>query len=285
MTLDEAYSACRTIVRQSGSSFYYGMRLLPEAKRRSIYAVYAWSRMCDDAVDDHEGEAADRKLESVRELLEQSIADRYSDHASPVVHALGDSIRRFELPLRPFYGLLEGMRMDIEQTAYQTFDDLREYLTRVAGTVGELCIGIFGTRRSVAKELANDMGVALQLTNIIRDLKEDVLRGRVYLPTNELAQFGYSVEDMHELRESPAFYDMMAYQVQRAHEYFDRAQGLFNLVESDALRSLSLLYSVYLELLESIERDGYHVFTHRIRVSTPRKLLLAGGALWPPRKE
>ncbi|MCL6453343.1 MAG: phytoene/squalene synthase family protein [Alicyclobacillus sp.] len=282
VTLDDAYSACKRIARQSGTSFYYGMTLLPFIKRRSMYAVYAWSRLCDDAVDEFAGDEAIRRLDGVQTVLERALSPSYDRADDPLVYALGDSIRRFSLSPEPFYGLLEGMRMDIEPRLYPTFDDLKEYLKRVAGTIGELCVGIFGVTDAGARALAVDMGIALQLTNILRDLKEDVGRGRIYLPVDELERFGYSIDDLQRARRTPEFIQLMSYQVVRAHHYYDRARRLFHMVEPDALRCINVLYMVYYKLLEQIEEDQYNVFARRIRVSTPRKLWLVGESLWRP---
>ena len=283
MTLDEAYGTCKKIVKQSGSSFYYGMRLLPIAKRRSIYAVYAWSRLCDDAVDEYSGEEAIIHLAAAKKILEDARSPEFGQHDNPLVQALGDTIRRFQLSVEPFYGLLEGMHMDIEPVLYRNFDELIEYLKRVAGTVGELCVGIFGAFHPAARELAVDLGIALQLTNILRDLKEDILRGRIYLPTEELEKFGYTMEDLAAFRQSPSFHHLMAYQVERTHEYFERAQTLFSMLEKDAIRSVTMLYAVYFELLKRIEKGGFDVFTRRVRLSTTRKLWLVGESLWQQR--
>ncbi|MDP9727479.1 phytoene/squalene synthase family protein [Alicyclobacillus tolerans] len=283
MTLDEAYSVCKSIARQSGTSFYYGLQLLPVVKRRSMYAVYAWSRLCDDAVDEFSGEEAMSQLNRIQEVLERALADDYEQQTDAIVYALGDSIRRFQIPIAPFYGLLEGMRMDIQPQIYRTFDELKEYLKRVAGTIGEMCIGIFGIREGDASEMAVDMGIALQLTNILRDLKEDVERGRIYLPQEDFERFGYSMGDLKALRHTPAFIELMSFQVSRAYQFYHRVRPLFSMVEPDSLRCMRVLYMVYFNLLKRIEEDGYNVLTRRIRISTPRKLWLVGETLWRPK--
>jgi phytoene synthase len=277
---EQAYHVCRRIVRQAGSNFYYGMRLLPPAKRLGMYAVYAWSRLCDDAVDEYSGADAQVHLEAAARVFERAYSDGFAGDRNPIVQALGDTVRRFNLPRDPFIGLMEGMAMDIEPQMFATFDDLLPYCQKVAGTIGQLCVGIFGYDDPSACEIANDMGVALQLTNIVRDVKEDADRGRVYLPQSELQAAGYSVDDLRSHMHNAAFVALMREQCARAQSYYDRATGLFGLIEPDARLCARVLLSIYHELLVRIEKRGYDVFSERIRVSTPRKLRLVGTLLW-----
>lgn len=280
MKVEEAYIACKKLTRQAGTSFYYGMSLLPVVKRQSMYAVYAWSRLCDDAVDEFQGNEANSHLERAEQVLNEALDLNYNQSDDPIVYALGDTIRRFHMSVEPFYDLLKGMYMDVEPPLYRTFDELKLYMQRVAGSIGQLCVEIFGASDPEANQLAIDMGIAFQLTNILRDLKEDIELGRIYLPTEELDEFGYSPDDLKALRRTPSFYELMAFETQRAHHYYERARQLFSMIEKDALRCIKMLYSVYYELLKKIEQDGYEVFERRIRVSTPRKLVLMGESLW-----
>lgn len=277
---EQAYQVCRRIVRQAGSNFYYGMRLLPPAKRLGMYAVYAWSRLCDDAVDEFIGQDAQAHLAAAARVFERAYSDGFARDRNPIVQALGDTVRRFDLPPDPFIGLMEGMAMDIEPQMFATFEDLLPYCQRVAGTIGQLCVGIFGYEDQSARDLATDMGVALQLTNIVRDVKEDAERGRVYLPRSELQAAGYSVDELRSQTRNAAFVALMRVQCARAQEYYDRATGLFALIEPDSRLCARVLLSIYHELLVRIEKRGYDVFSERIRVSTPRKLRLVGTLLW-----
>ncbi|GMA64635.1 phytoene/squalene synthase family protein [Alicyclobacillus fastidiosus] len=280
MNLTQAYKFCAKATRQAGSSFYYGMRLLPKEKRMAMYAIYAWSRICDDAVDEFRGEAAKDQLHHAERIFLEAYEPAYSSHSNPVVQALGDAVRRFHIPKDPFVGLLEGMRMDMEPVRFGTFAELEQYCEYVAGTVGEVCIYIFGYHDPVAFQWAREMGVALQLTNILRDLKEDILRDRVYLPLEEMRRVGYSLEDLVHQRKTPAFYALMDEQTRRARDYFERARNLFPLVEVDSLRCLRVLYLMYYEILDKIQENGFNVFEERIHVSGSRKLQLVWGALW-----
>ncbi|GEO25969.1 phytoene synthase [Alicyclobacillus acidoterrestris] len=280
MNLTQAYKYCAKSTRQAGSSFYYGMRLLPPAKRMAMYAIYAWSRICDDAVDDFHGQTAEEHLQRAERIYLDAYEEGYASHPNPVVQALGDSVRRFHIPKEPFAGLLDGMRIDMEAVRFKTFAELERYCEYVAGTIGQMCVHIFGYRDPAAFQWARDMGIALQLTNILRDLKEDAKRGRVYLPLEEMGRVGYSVEDLVTSRTTPAFYALMNEQTRRAKAYYERARNLFPLVESDSLRCLRVLYLMYYEILNKIQSTGFNVFGERIHVSGSKKLQLVWGALW-----
>ncbi|MCL5066524.1 MAG: phytoene/squalene synthase family protein [Firmicutes bacterium] len=283
MTVDEAYATCRDLVRRSGSTFYYGMRLLPQPKREAIYTLYAWSRLADDAVDGEATGSAHDALGYIGELLERALDARYRQDSHPVVVALGESVRRFHLPERCFRELLAGMLMDLEAQPFDTFDDLLLYCQRVAGTIGELCLEIFGYHDESARPLAVDLGVAMQLTNILRDLEEDWERGRVYLPLNDFEQTGYSLEALSRRERTASFRALMAEQAHRAHAYYAKAGGLISLVDADAKWSTAMLYGLYKKLLSKIESRDYDVFGTRIGLSTMEKTWMAASLLWKRR--
>ncbi|MBX5467930.1 MAG: phytoene/squalene synthase family protein [Firmicutes bacterium] len=275
-----AYAACQRIVRQAGTNFYLGMRLLPDHKRMAMYAVYAWSRLCDDAVDEYRGPEAEIKLREAESLLERAMDDGWARDGHPVVVALGDAIRRFRLSPEPFWGLLEGMRIDLDRVRFQTVPELVQYCRKVAGTIGQLCVEIFGYTDQRARAIAIDMGVALQMTNILRDLREDVRRDRIYLPREDFEAAGYSVEDLAAGRVTPAFHRLLALEVARTRAYYQRAAQLFPLIQRDARLCAQVLYAVYYELLARIESSGFDVLRQRVRVPTRRKLQLMGALLW-----
>ncbi len=281
MTVNEAYEACQSLVRESGSSFYYGMRLLPPPKRAAIYTLYAFSRVADDAVDawDNKEPKAAGLIEAGR-LLDDALSAAYAESTHPIVVALGDAIRRFNLSERCFRELLAGMAMDLEQTSYATFEDLLLYCRRAAGTVGELCVEIFGYHDEAVPALAVDLGVAMQLTNILRDLNEDLERGRVYLPTADLNQAEYSLQALSRREQTKAFYVLMKIEADRAHAYYRRAKRLIQLVDADAQSSIAMLYQLYYQLLKKIEAREYDVFGPKISLSTREKLLYVTPLLW-----
>jgi phytoene synthase len=283
MTLERAYRHCRRRTRRAASSFYHGMRLLPREKRWAVFAIYAWTRTCDDAVDELEGAEAESALEAARDLLRRAAGDGFAADPDPVAVALGDAMRRFRLPPEPFEALLAGMEMDLRVSRYENFEQLRLYCERAAGAVGRACVAVFGYRDPAAPALAVDMGVALQLTNILRDLAEDARRGRVYLPRDEMVRAGYSAEDLLAGRRTPGFERLMAQQVARARAYYQRSERLFALVEPDARPCLVVLHGVYRALLERISASGYDVLSRRVVLPTVHRLGLVSRALWEQR--
>jgi phytoene synthase len=276
-----AYRACADRVRRAGSSFYYGMRLLPAAKRNAMYAVYAWSRICDDAVDDYEGIEAEQHLAQAQALYERALDDDWAAASNPVSVALGHAIRHFDLSDWPFRDLLDGMRMDLTPRVYPTVEEFELYCRRVAGTVGTLCVEIFGYTHPSAADRAVDLGIALQMTNIVRDLKEDLGRGRLYLPLTDLEASGVSIEEVFRGDPLPGLTGLVMRQVDRAHSYYAKAADLFEWVEPDSLACLRLLHGVYRLTLDKIEEVGYDVWHTRVSVTRAEKLRVLGRALHP----
>jgi phytoene synthase len=276
----DAYHVCAERVKQAGSSFYYGMRLLPAEKRSAIYAVYAWSRICDDAVDDYLGDEAERQLKEAEALYQRAFDDHWSEARHPVSVALGDAVRRFHLSRSAFEALVEGMRMDLAPRLYHTFAELEQYCLNVAGSIGTLCVEVFGFADERARHLAAKLGVALQLTNIIRDIKEDAERGRCYLPLEDIEQHGVTAQEILQGRPSPGLIQLLTFEAERAKQYYHEAMDLVNLVDADSVRCLKLLYGIYYLLLEKIEAMGFDVWTRRVQVSRRDALKLMGGAFW-----
>jgi phytoene synthase len=278
--IETAYRWCADQVRQAGSSFYYGMRFLPPQKRSAIYAIYAWSRLCDDAVDNFHGDEARQKLLTAESVYHSALAREWQHAANPITVALGDAIRRFKLKPEAFMALIEGMRMDLECTAYRTFQELERYCLNVAGSVGTLCVDVFGTQNVEASDLAGKLGVALQLTNILRDLKEDSLRGRCYIPEEDFEAVGLNRDSTNLTQFSPPVVRLVALEVRRAESYFHVAQPLVEMVEADSVRGLKLLYGVYYLLLQKIKRGGFNVWDARVRVTRREALHVAGETFW-----
>ena len=208
--LDLAYEECRLITRREAKNFYYAFVTLPPKKRRAIYAAYAFCRLCDDSVD--QDVPISEKLRLLDELRER-LSATYSGNANgPVFTALAHAIDIYEIPEEYFQEVVSGVEMDLTKSRYQDFDELRTYCYRVASVVGLICIQIFGYSNVRAKEYAVDLGLAMQLTNILRDIKEDMDRDRVYLPLNEMEDYGCSIEDMAEGVVNQPFLDFMSFQ-------------------------------------------------------------------------
>ncbi|MDA8270343.1 MAG: squalene synthase HpnC [Actinomycetota bacterium] len=279
----EAYRACTDLVRRAGSSFYYGMRLLPAEKRSAIFSVYAWSRVCDDAVDDYEGEEAVNQLSHAQQLYDQARTERWMDSPDLISVALGDAIRRFHLSDSEFRSLIRGMQMDLEPRRYQSYEELQRYCLDVAGAVGILCVEIFGFKDRRTRELAARLGVAMQITNIIRDLKEDSERGRCYLPAEDLEKFDVTIDEVLKGRYSPKIVQLLSFEADRAENYFQDATELFSLIEPDSVRCLKLLYGVYHLILTKTRRARFDVWSSRIRVSNREALQIMGGTFWRTR--
>ena len=273
----EAYQACQQMTKREAKNFYYGFISLPEPKRQAIYAAYAFCRQCDDAVD-NQGSTQEKlhALEAAKQRLSQCYVGRPAD---PVTIALHDAVTRYPIPIAYFEALIEGMAMDIKTTRYQTFEALRGYCYRAASVIGLICIEIFGYRQSQARTFAVDLGIAMQLTNILRDLKEDAERGRIYLPQQELRDFGVSEDDILAGRLTDPFRALMRYQARRAHKYFASGIRLLPLLPPRSLMCTAVLQGLYAEILDRIEAANYDVFRKRISLSTLEKTQLTAW-LW-----
>jgi len=289
-----AYSVCRSIARSAAKNFYYAFLVLPQAKRQALCAVYAFMRHCDDLADDnvlavHERR---RKLAEWLDALHRAAAGFPTD--DPVLLALTDAQRRYNIPLELLDQLAFGTEMDVDEedeilgeaaapiltVRYRTFDDLRFYCYRVASVVGLVCIRIFGYRNKAAEPLAENVGLAFQFTNIIRDVKEDAAMGRVYLPAEDLARFGISDSDLAAGRHPARLRPLLELQADRAREFYRSADELIPLVEEDSQPGLWVLVTIYERLLQKIAARQYDVFTSKISLSRSEKLtVLAKGFL------
>lgn len=276
--LHAAYEHCREITQQESSSFYYGFLLLPPEQRRAIYSAYAFARQCDDIADgDLPRGEAERALDATGEALERCL-DGQPD--GPVFEALAETMRRYDVPPQYFRDLTEGVRRDLTVSRYATFDELHSYCYLVASTVGLICIEIFGySGGERARGYAADLGIALQLTNILRDIAEDAGRGRVYLPQDELQWFGYSDAELMGGTATPAFRRLIAYQAYRARRYYASGRRLLELLPPRPRACVGVMAGVYSSILDEIERRPAVVFRRRVGPGTRRKLALAGREL------
>lgn len=270
--LREAYEQCRLVTRRNAKNFYYAFLTLPAAKRRAIYATYAYCRLCDDIAD--EDFPDERKLElfsDTRRRLEL-MGSNGSDH--PVFIALNDTVKRYGIPQRYFEEILQGVEMDLTWSRFRGFEELRDYCYKVASAVGLVCIEIFGYRDARAREYAVDLGLAMQLTNIIRDVKEDAERDRIYIPLDEIQACGYSeVELLSGVMNEP-FHKLMRSQAARAREHFARGRRLLPLLSGASRACPAVLHDIYSALLDQIERGGFKVFDGRASLNTRRKLFI-----------
>ena len=279
-----AYSVCRSITRAAAKNFYYSFLVLPKTKSQALCAVYAYMRRCDDISDDTAFSVAERqqKLAAWLDALHRAQAGHPTD--DPVLLALTDTQHRFSIPASLLDQLAYGTAMDVIDVKsegssflqYKTFEDLCFYCYRVASVVGLVCIRIFGYSDPGAEKLAERLGLAFQLTNIIRDVKEDLEMGRVYLPEEDLAKFNLTPEDLRTSPNSPQVRSLLELEANRAREYYRAADELIPMVDEDSQPALWVLSTIYRNLLEKITRLQYDVFTQKVRLTTREKLVVLG---------
>jgi phytoene synthase len=286
-----AYEHCEAVTRAQAANFFYGIRLLPRERRRAICAVYAFARRVDDI--------GDGTLERSRKLAlldaeSRALAALWSDDAGdgapadPVMLALADAGRRFPLPPEALPELIEGVRMDVEGTSYETFDALVLYCRRVAGGIGRVCLAIFGVRdrvladRAGAERLADELGVAMQLTNILRDMREDAENGRVYLPAEDLRRFGLledgraaSAGGMLAALDGPQTTALVRFEAVRAREWFERGIALTRLLDRRSAASVLAMAGIYRRLLDRIEARPYEAARRRMSLPAREKAWVA----------
>jgi phytoene synthase len=279
LSTEESYQYSQRLTRAAAKNFYYTFHFLPPERRRSIFAVYAFSRRADDAVDSVEEEnTSPEKARRDLSYLRRFLGD--DPPPDPLVPALRDTIQRFSISSKPFEELLAGMEMDLTKKSYQTFDELYLYCYRAASVVGIVCMEIFGYEKDAAVgELTAKLGIAMQLTNILRDVEEDLQRGRVYLPAEDLLRFDYTKEDLTRGIVDDRFRALMTFQVARAREYFRAAEPIFPLIRAESRYCPVLLMRFYSRILDLIERQGYDVLHRRPKLPWHEKIRLAG-ATW-----
>ena len=262
------------LTRQSGTSFYYAFRILPREKRRAIYALYSLCRTLDDCVDERGGGG--------EEALARWLAEVHACYAGRPRTELGEelahALRRFPIPVSCFEEIVAGCRMDLRFARYPTFADLRIYCERVASAVGRACIEIFGYRNVRARDYAVELGVALQLTNILRDVATDAARGRIYIPLEDLERFQVTDDELMSAalagRPSPPILSLLAFQAGRAREHYERARALLPPEDRRAMTPARIMGAVYRTILDELDRRRYP-FRPPVRLSRPRKAWIA----------
>ncbi len=279
--LDESYEVCQRLARRAASNFYFSFALLPRDKRRAMYALYAFMRRTDDLGDQprpfDERRAA---LSQWRRALSDALAGRFDD---PILPAVTDTVRRYAIAPETLSAVLDGVEMDLTGRRYETFDELAVYCHRVASVVGEACVQIWGFHDPRALELARQCGLAFQLTNILRDLKEDAEQGRIYLPQEDLRRFDYAFHDLQQGVADERFVRVMRFEIDRARRYYDQAAPLSVYLEPDGRRVFAAMFTAYRGLLEQIERRPAEVLVRRVRLSRLQKLRIATGAILSPK--
>ena len=261
------------------TNFYYSFVFLPREKRRAIESVYAFARRGDDLVDGElPQEEAFRQIARYRKALDDCYTGRCESGnfgSEPQLEALADTVRRYKIPRHHFENLILGLEMDLRGARYQKFDELALYCYRVASTIGLIAIEIFGYQNPQTRDYAVNLGMALQLVNILRDLQSDARRGRVYLPAEDLDRFGVTPEDFRTGRYTDSFIELMQFECDRARRYFDLARQMLPAGERRSMVAAEIMAAIYWRLLRAIRGRNYNVFGARLRLSRPLKFWTA----------
>jgi 15-cis-phytoene synthase len=285
-----AYRHCEHVVRTRARNFSYGIQLLPPPKRRALSAVYALARRIDDIGDDNDA-PAERRLEMLT-AVRKRLADLEDQPADPVLVAVADATRRYPLPVDAFGEIIDGCDADVRGAKYETFDDLLAYCRCVAGAVGRLSLGVFGTAdpraaEPLAEPLADALGVALQLTNVLRDVREDGLGGRTYLPTEDLARFGCTLErdESGRCTDPPERLNaLIRFEASRAREWYDTGLRLLPMLDGRSAACTAAMAGIYQRLLARITEDPLAALHTRTSLSPWEKAAVAAQALWRARR-
>jgi phytoene synthase len=277
-TVEAAYAACEAITKSEARNFHYGIRLLPPAKRSALSAVYALARRIDD-IGDGDQPVADKRIALVGARASLSDLDGSDD---PVLVAVADASRRLPIPLEAFGELVDGVEMDVAGTQFETFDDLVGYCRNVAGSIGRLCLGVFGARDlSVAPGYADELGIALQQTNILRDIREDLMSGRVYLPTADLMRFGVDLklDSKGVLVDDGGLTALVRFSADRARGWYDDGLRLIPLLDRRSAACASAMSGIYRRLLDRIGGQPSLIRDRRLSLSGWQKAGVAARAL------
>ncbi len=272
------FDCSEELAQQSKTNFYYSFTFLPKDEREAIHTVYAFCRHIDDIVDEEDAGTSEeiiqkrKKLADWRKVIDQMYAGKPQ---STYLKPLQSAIKRFSIPKQYFMTLIDGCERDLRQKRYETFTELKEYCYGVAGIVGLMCIEIFGYKYEETKEYAVNLGYALQLTNILRDLKADKDRGYIYLPREDMEKFRYSESDLMNEVYNEQFIELMRYETRRAREYYHKARTALRPDERMTMIAAEIMDAIYYRLLEKIELNDFDVFKKQIRVSTIHKIAIA----------
>lgn len=272
MTSSEAYAFCRRIAHKHGANFSVGFRFLPRQKRQAVYAAYSFCRWADDIADEDDGGAGASRLQRLNEWQSELDACYAGKPNHPITIALADALEHFTIPQSAFVALIDGCRQDTAKTRYETFDELLHYCELVAASISDISLSIFGYRSPAAIEHGRNLSTALQLTNVTRDIGDDLSRGRVYVPQEELRQFGLADRDLFNRSENDAMRRFIAFQISRAESYFRAAEPLLDELDFDARFPVLLMGGVYATVLARLRRDPLRVLRERLSLSTVEKI-------------
>lgn len=279
MTVDEAYAECRRIAHKHGANFSVGFRFLPRVKRRAVYAAYAWCRWADDIADESPGENVLARLDDWQRELDACYAGTPSH---PITIALADALRHFSIPKSAFIALVDGCRQDTWKSRYETFEELLHYCDLVATSIADISLSIFGYRTDAALGHGRSLATALQLTNVTRDVGDDVSRNRIYIPREELARFGVTEEEILARAENDRVRRLLEFQIDRAESYFREAEPLLKELAFDARFPTLLMGGVYATVLAKLREDPLTAIRKRLSLSPLQKVLVVGRRVLHP---
>jgi phytoene synthase len=285
-TVDEAYAFCRAIAHKYGSNFSLGFRFLPPVKRRAVYAAYAWCRWADDIADEPSNDPSDSPASVLDRLAawQRELDSTYAGNPShPITIALADALQHFAIPKSAFVALIDGCRQDMVKTRYETFDELLGYCEMVASSISDISLAIYGYRTPAAIDYGRNLATALQLTNVTRDVADDLDRNRVYLPQEELRRFGVTEQDLFARRDNAAMRRLIEFQIERAESYFHAAEPLIRELSFDARFPTLLMGGVYATVLAKLRRDPLVVLRKRLSLSRVQKMIVIARRLIRPR--
>ena len=278
MTVDQAYAECRAIAHKHGANFSVGFRFLPRAKRRAVYAAYAYCRVADDISDDPGDNVAER-LDAWQRELDACYEGRPSH---PITIAIADALTRFDIPKSAFIALIDGCRQDMVKTRYETFEELLHYCDLVATSISDISLSIFGYRSDRAREYGRNLATALQLTNVTRDVGDDLGRDRIYLPREDLRRFGVSEEDLVARTETDHIRSLIEFQIARAERYFKDAEPLLAELAFDARFGVLLMGGIYATVLSKLRKDPLVVIRKRLSLTKLQKVMVVGTRMLRP---
>ena len=264
------------ITQKSKTNFLYSFSLLPKEKYEAINTVYAFCRHTDDIVD-NELESTEVKFKKIREWRDEFEKALNGNSSYLILRQVNKIIKKFNIPAEPFFGLIKGMEADLQVSRYKDFETLYQYCFRVAATVGLMCIEIFGYKTENAREYAVNLGIAMQLTNILRDIKFDALNGRIYIPEEDLKRFAYSEDDLLSFRYNDSFIELMKFECERARKYFEIANDSFHKDDRKLLFPARIMQKIYFNILLKIEKMNYNVFHKKAKISMLKKLYYTFG--------
>jgi len=286
-----AYSHCRGITRKHAKTFYMATRFLPYEKQRSIFAIYGLCRYLDDLVDEAEdliehNEISHLEIYERLDLFKNNLIESYKgvNQNDPILIAFSDTLKRYEISLELPLLLLEGVKMDLQKTRYNTFDELYDYSYKVASVVGLMTSEVFGYKDKKALDYAVDLGIAMQLTNILRDVGEDLQRDRIYLPADELDEYGIRRQSLFNREKTPEFCEFMSFQINRARRYYEEADKGISMLDRDSRLPVLLARENYSRILDKIEENDYNVFDQRAYLNSTEKFSIIPKVMYSLKK-